>query len=204
MIRGQSSRGQLSGGHYSSGAIILGGNYPGRNFPRRQLSSGGIVRVGKYPGGNFPRRQLSGHHQKQILRQIEWWVQNRPITKNGVLPVSILFFWEFSFSLRTSYKELIWCTNIPNAHIRIFSKHGNFIGRCFFPLSILNNVAGCKILQNSQEKTSVGVSFLIKMGTEFFSKFIRKHLGGVPFFIKLQTENIGKICKKTAVLESRF
>ena len=27
-----------------------------------------------------------------ILRQIEWWKQNWPITKNGVLPVTTVFF----------------------------------------------------------------------------------------------------------------
>ena len=30
-----------------------------------------------------------------MLRQIEWGGQNGPITKNGVLPVTILFFWNF-------------------------------------------------------------------------------------------------------------
>ena len=39
--------------------------------------------------------RLKTHHfhtkllyQKPMLRQIEWWVQNGPITKNGVLPVT--------------------------------------------------------------------------------------------------------------------
>ena len=59
------------------------------------------------------------------------------ITKNGVLPVTTLFFWKFCFSWRTSYKELIWCTNDPNAHIRTFCKRWSFIWRCFFPVSIL-------------------------------------------------------------------
>ena len=45
--------------------------------------------------------------QKPMLRQIEWGVQNRPITKNGVLPVTSSFFRKFCFSLRTSHKELI-------------------------------------------------------------------------------------------------
>ena len=44
-------------------------------------------------------------YQRPMLRQIELWVQNRPITKNGVLPVTNLFLW-FFFRLRTSYKEL--------------------------------------------------------------------------------------------------
>ena len=42
-----------------------------------------------------------------MLRQIEWGVQNGPITKNVVLPVSSLFFRKFCFSIRTCYKELI-------------------------------------------------------------------------------------------------
>ena len=42
-----------------------------------------------------------------MLRQIEWEVQTGPIIKNGVLPVTTLFFRKFCFSLRTSYNELI-------------------------------------------------------------------------------------------------
>ena len=43
----------------------------------------------------------------------------------------LYFFWQFCFSLRTSYKELICCTNIPNADIFTFCKHWCFIWRCF-------------------------------------------------------------------------
>ena len=68
---------------------------------------------------------------------IEWWVQNGPITKNGVLPITTLFFWKFCFSLRTSYKELILCTNDLKAHIRTFIKRWSFIWRFFFSVSIL-------------------------------------------------------------------
>ena len=42
-----------------------------------------------------------------MLRQIEWGVRDGLITKNGVLPVTNLFFRKFCSSLRTSYKELI-------------------------------------------------------------------------------------------------
>ena len=76
-------------------------------------------------------------YQKPMLRQIEWWVQNGPITRNGVLLVINLYFWKFCFSLRTSYKDLIWCTNYSNAHIRTFCKRWSFIWRYFFPVSIL-------------------------------------------------------------------
>ena len=72
-------------------------------------------------------------YEKPMLRQIEWWVQNGPITKNRVLPVTNSFFWKFCFSLRNSYKELIWCTNHSNAHIPTF---WSFIWRCFFPVSL--------------------------------------------------------------------
>ena len=46
-------------------------------------------------------------------------------------------FWKFCFSLRTSYKELICCTNNPNAHICTFCERCSFILRCFFSVSIL-------------------------------------------------------------------
>ena len=38
---------------------------------------------------------------KLMLRQIEWRVRNGSTTKNGVLPVAILFFRQFCLSLRT-------------------------------------------------------------------------------------------------------
>ena len=87
---------------------------------------------------------LKTHHfhtklsnQKQMLWQIKWWLQNRPITKNGVFPVTTLLFWKFYFNLITSYKELIYCINNPIAHICTFCKPWSFIWRCLFPVSIL-------------------------------------------------------------------
>ena len=41
-----------------------------------------------------------------MLRQIEWEVQNRPITMNAVFPLSTFFVVE-SFSIRTYHKALI-------------------------------------------------------------------------------------------------
>ena len=64
--------------------------------------------------------------QKPVLRQIEWGVQYRSIIKRGILPVSISFFWNFCFSERTSYKELIWCTNCANVNIHTFRKRLSF------------------------------------------------------------------------------
>ena len=42
-----------------------------------------------------------------MLRQIEWRLQNGPIIKSGVLPVTTLFFWKIYSSFRTLQKELI-------------------------------------------------------------------------------------------------
>ena len=73
-----------------------------------------------------------------MLRQIEWKVQHGPITKDGILPVTTLFFWKFCFKVRTSSKELIRYTSYPNAHIHTFCKRWSFIWSfiCFFPVSI--------------------------------------------------------------------
>ena len=88
--------------------------------------------------------RLKTHHfdtklsyQMPMLRQIKWWLQSGPIKKKRVFPVTTLFFWKFCFSLRTSYKELICCTNNPNAHICTFCKRWSSIWRCFFSVSIL-------------------------------------------------------------------
>ena len=42
-----------------------------------------------------------------MSRQVEWGVQNGPITKNEVLTVTTVFFRKFCFSLRNSHEELI-------------------------------------------------------------------------------------------------
>ena len=54
-------------------------------------------------------------------------------TYHKVLPVTSLFFWKFCFSLRNSYKELIWCTNDPNANIRVFVSAGILFDGAFSP-----------------------------------------------------------------------
>ena len=58
--------------------------------------------------------------QKSMFKQIEWEVQNGPMTKNIV-------FSKLYFSLGTSHKELIRCTNYPNFHIHTFWKGWGFI-----------------------------------------------------------------------------
>ena len=72
--------------------------------------------------------------QKPMLRQIEWGVLNQPVTKNGVSPVTTIFFRKFCFCLRTFNNELNWYTKSPYSY---FSKALSFIWGCFFPVSIL-------------------------------------------------------------------
>ena len=94
-----------------------------------------------------------------MLRQIKWWLQNEPTTKNGVFPVTTLFFWKLCFGLGTSYKELTCCTSSRNAHICTFCKCWNFIWRCFFPVSslkqnlriILDILSQSCVLKNNQK-----------------------------------------------------
>ena len=81
-----------------------------------------------------------------MLKQIERGVRNGPITKNGVFPVSTLFFKKFCFSLRTFYKELNFCTSYPNVNIQIFRKQWSFtlieqtsLIAVVFPLGSLSN-----------------------------------------------------------------
>ena len=124
--------------------------------------------------------RLKTHHfhtklpyQKAMLRQIEWWVHNGPNTKNSVLPVIKLFLWKFCFSLRTSYKKLIWCTNNLNAHIRTFSMRCSFIWRGFFPVSIL--------------KTTSVWSFVVVYDSVFLSKLsLRGYYGKTDHWFRKQ------------------
>ena len=89
--------------------------------------------------------RLKTHHfhlkllcQKQMLWQTERRLQNGPITKSGILPVTIFFLLlKICSSFGISLKQLIWCTNDANVHIRIFCKRWSLILGCFLPVSIL-------------------------------------------------------------------
>ena len=43
-----------------------------------------------------------------MIKQIEWEVENGPITKNGLLALTtFFFFFKVNLSIRTSYKKLV-------------------------------------------------------------------------------------------------
>ena len=69
------------------------------------------------------------------------------------------------FTWRTSSKELIWCINDLNVHIRTFCKHWSYIWWYFFPLSILNEISsilGCFEVNKSHRKKEKNQSFMLR------------------------------------------
>ena len=50
-----------------------------------------------------------------MLRQIEWRLQNGPILKSEVLPVTTLFFWKICSGFRTSSQF-----DVPTTQMSIF------------------------------------------------------------------------------------
>ena len=85
-------------------------------------------------GGGIPffsSKHLDWKRNISIQNGSELWVQNGRITKNGVLPVTTLYFRKFYFNLRTSYQKLIWCTNNLDVHIHTFRKRCSVICGAF-------------------------------------------------------------------------
>ena len=68
-----------------------------------------------------------------MLKQVECDVQNEPITKNEVLPVSTLFFRKFCFSTRTYYKGVDLKYQLPKCPYSYFPKALEFYLRVLFP-----------------------------------------------------------------------
>ena len=56
-------------------------------------------------------------YEKPMLRQIDWWGQNGPITKKRILSVTTLLVWNFFFSLKPLIKN--WF-NVPTTQMSIF------------------------------------------------------------------------------------
>ena len=76
--------------------------------------------------------------QKPMLSQIEWGIQNKPISQRTEFCQGPLYFVLKIVFQWTSYKEMIWFTNYPNVHIHTSRKRWSFIWGCFFPVIILN------------------------------------------------------------------
>ena len=58
-----------------------------------------LVETTKIENTSFPFKTALSEANVKIT---EWRLQNEPITKSGVLPVTALFFWKICVSFRTS------------------------------------------------------------------------------------------------------
>ena len=68
-------------------------------FPNKTTLSEATVKTNRMGSKNWTyhkQRGFASNYQKPMLRQIEWRVQNEPITTNEVLPVINSFLWKFS------------------------------------------------------------------------------------------------------------
>ena len=86
----------------------------------KKLESCFLVESTKIENASFPyKTAISETSVKNRRGNIKWTYHKEQSL--------LLFFWKFCFSLRTSCKELIWCTIYPNAHIHTFHKRWSFI-----------------------------------------------------------------------------
>ena len=77
---------------------------------------------------SFPYKTAISEANVETNRMVTTkWNGEWIFAKNRVLPVTTLVFWKFYSSLRTSYKELTWCTSNPNAHTLTLCKRWSYI-----------------------------------------------------------------------------
>ena len=125
-------------------------------------------------------------YQEPMLRQIAWWVQNGPIKKNGVLPVTTLFLWHFFFCLKISYDELILCTSNTNAYICTFCKCESFIWQCFLPVSICTSNTNAYICTFCKCESFIWQCFLPVSILKVKSPGLFKKKAAFSWFLKIQ------------------
>ena len=97
-----------------------------------------LVESTKIENASFPYKTAISEANVKTNRMVTTkWTYH----KERSFASNCFIFWKFCFSLRTSYKELIRCTNNPNAHVRTFSKCRSFIWWYFLPVSILKKIS---------------------------------------------------------------
>ena len=126
-----------------------------------------------------------------MLRQIEWGVQNWPITKNGVLLVTTFFFRKFCFSLWTSYIELIWCYQPSKCPYSCFSKAVKFYFRVFFPCEYPYSRFDCG--QNKECSRLCMYQKLIWMKEHIYSVKTRSQAGNIRVKFIMTTQNMASL-----------
>ena len=78
-------------------------------------------------------------HQKPMLRQTEWWVPNGPITKNGFLRGTILFYFLILFQFKNLFKRVGLMFQRPRCPYSYFSEALEFYLREVFSLWVFLN-----------------------------------------------------------------
>ena len=112
----------------------------------KKLEYSFMVEITKIEKASFPYKNALSKANFNTNKMVTTkWTYN----KERVLSVTTLFFWKFCFSLRSPYKELICCTNNPNAYICTFCKRWSFIWWCFFHVSILKHFLFINITKGS-------------------------------------------------------
>ena len=97
-----------------------------------------LVEAIKIENASFPfKTALSEANVKTNRMSTTKWTYH----KGWSFASNYLIFLENLFQFLNLLKELIWCTNEPNVNIRIFRKRWRLFLGCFFPVSILNEVA---------------------------------------------------------------
>ena len=97
-----------------------------------------------------------------MLRQTEWRALYGIITNNRLLQVTTLLLWEYCFSLRISYKELIRCTDSPNVQLHSFRKDRSFVWVFFFFVNILSMNVFILFNSTNQEYSFIHINAVIR------------------------------------------
>ena len=93
-----------------------------------------LVESTKIENGTFPcKTSLSEANIKTNIMGSAKWTYH----KEWCFASNYFIIFKIFFSVRTSYKELIWCDNYPNDHIHTFLTRWSFIWGCLFSVSIL-------------------------------------------------------------------
>ena len=107
----------------------------------------------------------------------------------------------FCFSVRTSYKELLWCANYLNVYIHTFRENWCFLWGCF-PVDIRHRTMSCDVVSTLKQcRVSTGFFHLSVLNCMKLNTASRKHL--IPWILQnINTlETFWKILRKTPVTE---
>ena len=87
-----------------------------------------LVESTNIENASFPYKTAISEASVKTNRMVS---TNLTYRKERCVASNYFIFWKFCSILSTSYKELIWCTNDPDIHIRTFCKRWSFIWRAF-------------------------------------------------------------------------